>query len=230
MSTVARTAASLVLAAAVFAAEPPAGMVRVLGGEYERGSAADADNPPARVRVAAFDIDAAEVTNREYLRFVEATGHRLPEFWGSDQYRSGPKYPDHPVTGVSWFDAEAYAKWAGKRLPTEDEWEYAARGRLAGKPYPNGDAIEDANHYAAGQQDRGTRAVRTGKPNGYGLYNIAGNVAEWTSASWPHARFRVIRGGGWHSGPSCNTVHYRNALPAQWVDFNVGFRCVRDVR
>ncbi len=224
--------------------DPPE-MVLIPAGEFMMGSDTDGDHSPAHlVRLDSFYIDAREVTNAEYFEFCQATGHRLPEFWGSDTRRSGPDYPSHPVVGISWQDAADYAEWRGKRLPTEAEWEYAARGGLVGLNYPTGDTLgpAEANHAAS---ELG-HPVETGSyaPNGYGLYDMSGNVFEW-AADWYGAdyymqstdsnpggpetgKFRVIRGGGWHSGPFCNRTYYRNALPPQWVDFAVGFRCARD--
>jgi iron(II)-dependent oxidoreductase len=215
------------------------------------GSQSEGDHNPAhKVRVDTFYIDKYEVTNAQYHKFVEETGARLPEFWGMKKYRSGPEFPKHPVIGVSWPEAVAYAEWAGKRLPTEAEWEYAARGGLVGKEYPRGNELkpEDANRWrweTLSPSGGGILQVGQYPPNGYGLHDMAGNVAEWVAdyyaddyyksspAKDPRGpakgKFRVFRGGGWHSGPSCNRVYYRNALPPQWRDFNVGFRCVKDV-
>ncbi|RMF89553.1 MAG: formylglycine-generating enzyme family protein, partial [Nitrospinota bacterium] len=89
--------------------------------------------PQHRVYLDAFYIDKYEVTNRLYQRFVEATGHRKPEYWGDSDLNG----PEQPVVGVSWYDAKAYCEWAGKRLPTEAEWEKAARG-TDGRTYPWG--------------------------------------------------------------------------------------------
>jgi formylglycine-generating enzyme required for sulfatase activity len=221
-------------------------MLLIPGGEFMMGSDTDDDHSPAHlVRLDSFHIDAREVTNAEYFEFCQATGHRLPEFWGIEARRSGPDYPNHPVVGVSWQDAADYAEWRGKRLPTEAEWEYAARGELAGLNYPRADTLSPVHaNYAASELGH---AVETGSyaPNGYGLFDMSGNVFEWV-ADWysgdyyrqytlsnplgPEAgKFRVIRGGGWHSGAFCNRTYYRNALPPQWVDFAVGFRCARDV-
>ena len=228
-------------------------LVLIPGGEFLMGYGSEADHGPVhKVSIDSFYIDKYEVTNVQYLRFCQATGRRLPEFWGMSGFRCGPDYPNHPVVGVSWHDAVEYATWCGKRLPTEAEWEYAARGGLVGMNYPNCEALHpsDGNYNQSGKG--GPVAVGSYPANGVGLHDMQGNVVEWVwdyydenyYAASPVANprgpepvrsrpepvsFRVIRGGGWHSGAYCNRVYYRNALPANWVDFNVGFRCVRDV-
>jgi len=202
--------------------------------------------PRHPVSVDAFYMDVHEVTNRQYHQFCMESGHKLPEFWGMDVYKSGPDYPDHPVIGVSQFDASEYADWAGKRLPTEAEWEYAARGGLEGISFPYGEKADRTRaRINDPTADKGPVKVRSYAPNNYGLYDISGNVWEWVS-DWfsesyygespdknpqgPHqGSFRVLRGGGWHSGPGCTSVHHRNALPTHWVDIAGGFRCVKDV-
>ena len=225
--------------------ETQSDMILIPSGEFLMGTDTDENHSPAHaVTLEAFYLDVHEVTNGEYYEFCQVTGHRLPEFWGIDARRSGPQFPDHPVVGVSWQDAADYAAWRGKRLPTEAEWEYAARGGLEGKDYPAGNTLSpsDANY-----ADSGIGApveVGTFAPNGFGLYEMSGNVFEWVSDRYSPqyygespetdppgpetGRLRVIRGGGWHSGPYCNRTYYRNALPPQWVDFAVGFRCARD--
>ena len=222
-------------------------MILIPAGEFLMGADTGKDDSPIHpVYIDAFYIDKFEVTNAQYLAFCEDTGWRLPEFWGMEAFHSTLDFPNHPVVGVSWSDAKAYAEWAGKRLPTEAEWEYAARGGLVGMIYPNGDTINPtlANYRWSGIG--GTVPVGSYPPNGFGLHDMAGNVVEWVADCYnadyykisplknpqgpEEGRFRVIRGGGWHSGPSCNRVHFRNALPANWKDFAVGFRCVRDHR
>ncbi len=221
-------------------------VVLIPAGEFLMGSDSEGDhNPVHKVRVDSFYMDKYEVTNAQYLRFCEETEHRLPEFWGMDGFRCGPDYPDHPVVGVKSADAVQYAEWCGKRLPTEAEWEYAARGGLVGMNDPTAEAIDPSNANYKISRKAGPVAVGSYPANGYGLHDMQGNVVEWVSdyyaadyySSSPSqnpqgpesGRFRVIRGGGWHSGAVCSRVYYRNALPANWVDFNVGFRCVRDV-
>ncbi len=104
----------------------------------------------------------------------------MPEFWGSAQFKSGLDYPDYPVVGVSSSDAEQYARWAGKRLPTEAEWEYAARGGLIDKNFPWGDQVDSAKvNY--GKKFKGILKVGSFPPNNFGLFDITGNVWEWTS-------------------------------------------------
>ena len=105
-------------------------LVAIPAGTYSMGSEGSDEMPPHRVRVAAFLMDRTEVTNAQYEVFCEATDSALPMFWGIERFRCGSDFPHHPVVGVSQAEAEAYARWAGKRLPTEAEWEYAARGGL----------------------------------------------------------------------------------------------------
>ncbi|MBI1929795.1 SUMF1/EgtB/PvdO family nonheme iron enzyme, partial [Candidatus Poribacteria bacterium] len=166
----------------------PEGMVLIPEGWFLMGSPEvkgypDDEHPQHKVWVDAFWIDRCEVTNAQYEKFMKATGHRAPKFWNDDKFNK----PDHPVVCVSWGDAVAYAQWAGKRLPTEAEWEKAARGRLVGKLYPWGNSIshDNANIMGTGGRDRwkDTSPVGSFPPNGYGLYDMAGNVQEWC-ADW----------------------------------------------
>jgi formylglycine-generating enzyme required for sulfatase activity len=212
------------------------------GGEFTMGEDGGDDNAPAhKVRLSAFYLDRHEVTNAQYFRFCQETGHAMPFFWGMHEFRASLDFPDHPVVGVSWDDARDYASWAGKRLPTEAEWEYAARGGLAGKRFPSGD---DVDRKEANFSSRGSLRVASLKPNGYGLYDMAGNVREWVADLYDpryYARspvagpkgpdqgtLAVVRGGGWVGGKMCVGVASRIALPTSWVDVAVGFRCARD--
>ena len=220
-------------------------LVLIPGGEFRMGLDSARDHSPAHtVYIESFFMNKYEVTNAQYLEFCEATRHQLPEFWEMDGFRCGSSYPNHPVVGVSWNDALSYTRWCGKRLPTEAEWEYAARGGLESMAYPTGNTLRssDGNYTLSGEG--GPVAVGSYPPNGFGLYDMQGNVVEWVRdyydpdyySSSPSenpqgprsGKFRVIRGGGWHSGRGCNKVFYRNALPPGWLDFNVGFRCAQD--
>jgi iron(II)-dependent oxidoreductase len=220
-------------------------MVSVPAGEFTMGrnSGSPTDwQPEHRVRIDSFYIDRYEVTNRQYFEYCQATGNPLPEFWGMKEFRSGPDYPDHPVVGVTHSDAEKYARWAGKRLPTEAEWEYASRGGLSDKNFPGGDKL-DSTLANFGKKYKGIIRVGSFPPNGYGLYDMSGNVWEWVSDYYgsdyysvspaynppgpERSRFKVIRGGSWHSGAMCNQTFYRNGLSPSWVDFAVGFRCAK---
>ena len=227
---------------------PPAGMVLIPGGAFLMGSNVNQHSisfPAHQVTLHPFYVDTHEVTNKQYHDFCMATGHQLPEFWGMERYKSGLDFPKHPVVGVSQFDATEYASWSGKRLPTEAEWEYAARGGLEGIDFPIGEMADHARaRYNDPEAEDGPVQTGSYEPNGYGLYDMSGNAWEWV-ADWFDAvyyaespeenpggpergTFVVFRGGGWHSGPGCITVHNRNALPMHWVDMAGGFRCVKD--
>ena len=195
-------------------------MVIIPGGSFTMGKTIQggADFSPAHtVILDSFYMDIHEVTNADYKLFCEATGYQYPEFWNTEPFRSGDNYPHHPVVGVSWSDANKYAAWAGKRLPTEAEWEYAARGGLKGKEYHNGDTLGRIEEKKSRNPwVNGIVQVSLFKPNGYGLYDMDGNVWEWVADGFdenyykespvdkpkgPVNKFdRVIRSGSWHSG------------------------------
>lgn len=221
-------------------------MVLIPAGEFMMGknSTNPTDwQPEHKVNIDAFYMDKFEVTNKQYYEFCTKTNNPLPEFWGESRFKCSMEFPDHPVVGISYFDADKYAKWAGKRLPTEAEWEYAARGGLNNNNYPWGDQV-DSTKTNYGKRYKTSLKVGLFKPNGFGLYDISGNVWEWTSdyygadyyANSPvenpkgpvTGRFKVIRGGSWHSGAMCVQTYYRNGLSPGWIDFAVGFRCVKN--
>jgi iron(II)-dependent oxidoreductase len=215
-------------------------MVLVPGGKFIMGSSeGDSDESPLHeVYIDSFYIDAQEVTISQYKKFIEATGHPKPHYWQPD-YDS----PDDPVVGVSWQDAVDYARWAGKRLPTEAEWEYAARGGNQKDKYPWGNT---ANTLYSNYLSFGLLPVKSLKPNSYGIYDMIGNVWEWC-ADWYAGDYyavsppknpkgpvsgthKVLRGGAWY----CNEREVRvanryYALPDAH-SFNIGFRCVRSVK
>ena len=164
-------------------------------GEFEMGNSlgggGDDERPVHTVYVGRFYIDVHEVTNAQYKQFMDETGHAAPAFWEDPDLNA----PNHPVVGVSWYDAVAYCQWAGKRLPTEAEWEKAARGGLVGKRHPWIDGSPEAfkcnfadkqapdwANWADRSLDDGhqfTAPVGAYPSNGYGIHDMAGNVWEW---------------------------------------------------
>ena len=162
-------------------------MILISAGNFKMGrdDGSTDERPVHTVYVDAFYIDKYEVTVGQYKRFIEATGHRAlpPQISSPDQVAKFFPTDGHPAVGVSWHDAMAYVKWAGKTLPTEAQWEKAARGGREGKRYPWGDDIshDDANYSGTGRRDRWRYTAPVGRfsSSGYGLYDIIGNVWEW---------------------------------------------------
>ena len=178
----------------------------------------------------AFYMDVYEVTNAQYGKFMRARGYSEPVYWNDSECNQ----PNQPVVGISWHDATAYAKWAGKRLPTEKEWEQAARGGLKNKTYPWGDnesfARDHANYKGTGGKDKWEYCapVASFKPNGYGLFDMAGNVDEWCQ-DWDDNSDRdtkVLRGGAWHNNTYGQRVAARGHFDPNHRFGAVGFRCV----
>ena len=222
-------------------------MLLIPAGEFLMGSndGDDDERPVHAVYLDAFYMDVCEVTNALYKKFMDATGHKAPAYWDNKNLNQ-----PNPVVGVTWFDAEAYAKWAGKRLPTEAEWEKAARGGLVGKEYPCGDNLthDDANYGGTGRKDRwdGTAPVGSFTPNGYGLYDMVGNVWEWC-ADWydkgyyarsPRSNpkgpdsgtYRVLRGGSWDDiDDDYLRAAFRSYDGPLYAGNGYGFRCAGDV-
>jgi len=224
---------------------PPAAdaaMIAIPAGEFIMGSDVEDERPPHVVSVGAFEIDKLEATNQEFERFVQETGYVTDAEKASDtswRYYAKDK-PQHPVVKVTWNDAIAFCEWAGKRLPTEAEWEKAARGADA-RSYPWGNQWDAARANAKEAGNRGTTAVGS-FPAGaspYGVLDMAGNVAEWTS-DWFNAypggdfyspyfgeKYRVIRGGGWFSDQNLVRTTERSASSMILANDDVGFRCAR---
>ena len=190
----------------------PAG--KFLYGEYRR-----------EIELPEFWIDKAPVTNAEYARFVAETGHEPPRHW---EGKTPPKQiADHPVTYVSWDDAVAYAKWAGGRLPTEEEWEKAARG-TDGREYPWGDRPPDERRCNFGMKVGDTTPVGQYSPQGdspYGCVDMAGNVWEWTASKHEHAG-PVKRGGAFDWPREDVRCDRRNWDFSGYRDGDLGFRVV----
>ena len=214
------------------------GMVLISEGSVSLGSddAADADVPINRVSVPAFYIDKTEVTNEEYRLFCEATGHSVPPYWVNKKPPQGLE--KHPVTQVSWFDAQDYARWAGKRLPSEAEWERAAKG-------PNSFRYSYGNTYDPQKANTGlkkTCPVSQYTSNEFGIFDMTGNVFEWTNSlfkPYPYqssdgredpkaSGSRVIRGGGFASSErDARCLVRQKDLPDNGSPL-LGFRCARN--
>jgi formylglycine-generating enzyme required for sulfatase activity len=233
-------------------------MVVIPGGTYSRGSSDGArdEMPRHPVKLPSFALDIHPVTNEQFVRFVQAMGgekdhnnndiirlrdSRIKRSTGKLIIESG--YAKHPVVGVTWYGAVAYAKWIGKRLPTEAEWEAAAS---AGKDtiYPTGAEIErtQANFFSSD-----TTAVMSYPPNPFGLFDVAGNVYEWCQ-DWyaynyydasvvepdcplgpPQGVYRVLRGGCWKSLKEDLRCSHRHRNNPGAVNGTYGFRCATDV-
>jgi len=196
-------------------------MVRVPAGEFLYGDEKETRELPE------FWIDKTPVTNAEYARFVAETGHEPPQRWKG---KNPPEdIANHPVAYVNWHDAVAYAEWAGKRLPTEEEWEKAARG-TDGRKYPwgNGEPTPDLCNF--GENEDGTTPVGKYSPQGdspYGCVDMAGNVWEWTSSDYGGG-YKMLRGGSWIGAAIIVRCANRvRPLPYIWFDV-YGFRCARD--
>lgn len=261
------------------------GMILIKGDTFEMGSndGMPFEKPVHTVKINSFLMDEHEVTVAEFAEFVKQTGYKTEaeKFswsgvfdvaqegwtkveganWQHPEGKNSEAKPDEPVCQISWNDAAAYAKWAGKRLPTEAEFEYAARGGLVGQKYSWGDDLRPngkpvANWWQGEFPEKNTledgflrRApVKSFAPNGFGLYDLAGNVWEWTS-DWysddyyqkspaenpkgaENGKEKSIRGGSWMCSENyCS--NYRVAgrsrsTPDTGLN-NLGFRCVKDL-
>jgi len=225
--------------------QPATDMVLVPAGPFLMGSDADDPDeaPQHEVDLPAFEIDLFEVTNAQFAAFVEATGYQTDAEKGGEAgwrgfYAEGKD--NHPVVKVSWNDAVAYCQWLGKRLPTEAEWEKAARG-TDGRVYPWGNEWDASrlNSYQSGY--RGTTPVGSFAEGAspYGVFDMAGNVWEWT-ADWylpyPGSGYqdpyfgeknRVTRGGGWFEEPPQVRTSNRNCTTPTAANDDLGFRCAR---
>ncbi len=248
--------------------------VKIQGGSYRVGSPGHPLNPGRKVTVAPFEIADSEVTNAQFQQFTDATGYRThAERRGKSQvfrhasrewqwvecaganwrFPLGPEgglqatnHPQHPVTQIAWEDADAFAKWAQARLPTQDEWEIAARGGVD-TLYPWGDAFDvgKANIWNGRTHHRDTRLdgweftspVRSFAPNKLGLYDVVGNVFEFvqdlpvTMAERKATGLISARGGSWWcSERTCqfyNLVSVGTMLPNASLP-NQGFRIARN--
>ena len=223
-------------------------MVLVPAGEFTMGSlGGDPDEQPVRqVYVGAFFMDKHQVAVSQYGRFLEATHQERPPDWTA---MNKPAYQNRPIANVDWAEADTYCTWAGKRLPTEAEWEKAARG-TDGRTYPWGNEPPTRFHANAGKEVFSNRGTLT--PVGtleagmspYGIYDMAGNVWEWVS-DWydqdyyksgpvqnpPGPRkgdYKVVRGGSWGSGTDDLRAANREVHVPSFRGFGTGFRCAKN--
>jgi len=284
-----RLLSSLILVICCFSQTPPGGMVLIPGGRYCIGTDSTEfssllemgkkvphismthvkwwygdEYPRHEVELDSFYMDSREVSNRDFRKFVRITGYQAQGNW-QDLDTEGRE--DHPVVNVSWYDAKAYAAWAGKRLPTEEEWEVAAAGGLEHPSFAWGDDIDPARANIRWQGERfgqglwrlifgrknGTKICGSYPPNGYGLYDLTGNVSEWVDSdhadyeggfgeAYMYKQFgpwskdsqaarhgKVVRGGSWDDpNPVFVRISDRSGRnPTSWSQ-RIGFRCVRD--
>ncbi len=233
----------------------PPGMVEVKGGQYQLGPHAGWERKGIgrrgkRVTLRTFYIDRTEVTNDEYHAYwktLELTNQleRLPRYWekGPDGTYTIPEgRADHPVVGVSFNDALAYATWAGKRLPTEEEWEAAARG-ARGTHFPWGDqyAPGNSNDREAGLGDTAPVGSFPGGRSAFGCDDMSGNVEEWTATTADGDVIEgplesnlvqvAVRGGNFNSGSDVSAAVFRWIAPGLSTRKpHLGFRCAMDVK
>lgn len=235
-----------------FMTTPPAEtpMVEIPAGEFMMGSdgtqALEDERPSHRVWLDAFSIDLHEVTTAQYAAFLSVQNRAAPWQWESvDLVQHG----DRPVIGVDWRDAEAFCTWKGKRLPTEAEWEKAARGTDA-RLYPWGNQAPtgDLANFALGARFSYNQVlfpVRSHEPgkSPYGLYHMAGNAYEWVQ-DWygtnyydsspdrnppgpSQGQFKVLRGGSWSDLPKYLLTYGRFRLSPETKNSYTGFRCAK---
>lgn len=217
-------------------------MVTIPAGEFTMGSDVRAGSPPLAkpahpVELPEFEIDVYEVTNGEYARFNIESDYKSEGDWRSF-YNIGKE--DYPVANVTHADAKAYCEWAGKRLPTESEWEKAARGP-EGSAYPWGEIFDwrNANVSEHGLRDTEEVGLLETDKSGYGLYDVMGNVQEWTAdvlEPYPggetadvkayNGKFIAVRGASYAIKGDSTLLWSRHAyLPS--AQYGLGFRCAR---
>jgi formylglycine-generating enzyme required for sulfatase activity len=182
-----------------------------------------------KVKISAFQIAKYPVTNQQYKYFLLAhPKHNAPAYWKGRDFPVGKA--KHPVVGVSLYDAQAFCKWLGCRLPTEEEWEKAARG-VDGRTYPWGEVWEngkfcnnwDSKIGATTPVDRYAEGISP-----YGVWDMAGNVWEWTASEYQGPFMHVMRGGSWRLFSKLNVrIIQRNWLVLDDLRDDIGFRCAR---
>ncbi len=243
------TAGAISFATAADLTSAPKDMVFIHKGEFSMGSNEHGDETKHQVVLDSYWMDKYEASNARYKEFMKATSHPAPAYWDDPRLSK----PNQPVVGVSWTDANAFCKWDGKRLPTEAEWERAAKGPAGDSHYPWGHTIDPrkANY---GQNVGHTTPVDSYPDgvSGYGVYNMAGNVFEWVD-DWYDPMFykhsialnpkgadqgynfanqgpvKVLRGGSWLAPEtSLHTSHrFWNQLDNNSYGVGLGFRCAK---
>jgi formylglycine-generating enzyme required for sulfatase activity len=229
----------------------PNPMVLIPAGKFTRGSdhRLPDEGPQYTAETKAYWIDKYEVTNLQYKQFIDATKRKSPALFRNRTYPEGKV--DHPVVYVSWYDAHDYCEWAGKRLPTDIEWEKAARG-TDDRDYPWGDTF-DVNklnspvRWKSLHMEGDTTPAGTfeGGKSPYGLYDMSGNAWEWTDSwytqypgnQWPSENYgemyKVLKGGSWWdcsyyqcgvSAPVFNRSYFKQSVK----NSSFGFRCAKD--
>ncbi len=234
-------------------------MVLVPGGAYEMGDlkslsevnvldllnpdrhALGPENPAHKVFIDAFFIDIYEVSNESFAEYIKAKNRKAPAFWNNSDFNQ----PNQPVVGIPWKEAQAFCKWKNKRLPTEAEWEKAAKGQQPNDyPWGNSDPTPDKlnfdNHVG---KTMPVDSYEAGK-SGLGVYNLSGNVAEWVF-DWhgpeyylfspeknpqgpASGQYKVIRGGNWRNKKDDVKITFRNGTTPKLKSKTVGFRCAMD--
>jgi len=210
-------------------------------------SGQDNERPVHRVWVDEFELCIYQVTSAEYEKYLAASGHRKPLHWDDANFNN----PNQPVVAPSWFDAVAYCDWLSRitrrryRLPTEAEWERAARGGVEGKPYSWGDAPPESLANYSMRWKNGPEVVGQDPPNAFGLFDIGANVHEWC-ADWYSADFyatspernpqgpaegkrRASRGGSWRHYTKVSRCAARSSIPPEFQYADYGFRVARDI-
>jgi formylglycine-generating enzyme len=207
------------------------------------------DRPANLIDIDAFYLDKYEVTNADYAKFIAATGARAPWHWPEGRVPDGQE--KQAVSNVNWYEATAFCKWAGKRLPTEAEWEKGQRGGLDRKMYAwgddaNGIVIEEGKPVAIPAAVNKDQAMAVGSypANGYGLFDMTGNVLEWVNdwydqnyyAFIPHknpqgpetGQYKSVRGAGWSDAKSERlSTYYRQYSDPDLRGSTIGFRCAK---
>lgn len=241
----------------------PLGMVWIPGGPFTMGTNEtdaegralefgltkpwfDDEHPAHTVNLPGFYLDRNEVTNADFAAYVAATGARIPGTWKAATYPGGEA--NIPVASINWYQANDYCAWAKKRLPTEAEWERAAKGQ-GQREWPWGDTPDPLLANLEGVEDHfaGTAPVDSfdAGRSPYGLYNMTGNVMEWVN-DWYDEHYykvmpaknppgpaigdeKVIRGGSWHDSFRYAHTYSRFKMFPEYRDVTIGFRCAKSI-